>query len=102
MQEILQYLFSGITSGAIYAVIALGFSMLYNSTDLINFAHGEFVMLGGLALVTLWAGLGLPLLAALLLTVAAVAVVGAAFQRLAIATVRNPHLSGLVIIADVF
>ncbi|MFA7424228.1 MAG: branched-chain amino acid ABC transporter permease [Desulfosarcinaceae bacterium] len=98
MQEILQYLFSGITSGAIYAVIALGFSMLYNSTDLINFAHGEFVMLGGLTLVTLWAGLGLPLVVALLLSVAAVAVVGAAFQRLAIATVKNPHPIVLVII----
>jgi len=41
----LQYLFSGLTSGAIYAVIALGFTMLYNATGLINFAQGEFVML---------------------------------------------------------
>ena len=90
MQEILQYLFSGVTSGAIYAVIALGFSMLYNSTELINFAHGEFVMLGGLALVTLWGALGLPLLAALLISVVAVAAAGAVFQRLAIATVKHP------------
>jgi len=48
MQEIIQYFFSGITNGAIYAVIAIGFSMLYRSTDLINFGHGEFVMLGAL------------------------------------------------------
>jgi len=50
MQELLQYLFSGITNGAVYAVIALGFSMLYSSTGLINFAHGEFVMVGALSL----------------------------------------------------
>ena len=39
MQEIVQYLFSGITTGAVYAVIAVGLSMLYSSTELINFAH---------------------------------------------------------------
>jgi branched-chain amino acid transport system permease protein len=72
-QELLQYLFSGITNGAIYAVIAVGFSMLYSSTELINFAHGEFVMLGAMGLVTLWAGFGLPLPLAFVLTVFGVA-----------------------------
>ena len=41
MQEIVQYLFSGITTGAVYAVIAVGLSMLYSSTELINFATGS-------------------------------------------------------------
>ena len=54
MQEIVQYLFSGITTGAVYAVIAVGLSMLYSSTELINFAHGEFVMIAALVMVTLW------------------------------------------------
>ncbi|MGD8686921.1 MAG: branched-chain amino acid ABC transporter permease, partial [Syntrophobacterales bacterium] len=44
--QILQYIISGITNGAIYAVIALGFTIIYNSTEVINFAQGEFVMLG--------------------------------------------------------
>ncbi|MFP5212089.1 MAG: ABC transporter permease subunit, partial [Acidobacteriota bacterium] len=61
MQEILQYIFSGVTNGAIYAIIALGFTMLFNSTGLINFAQGEFVMLGALGLIALWKGAGLPL-----------------------------------------
>ncbi|MGE0085981.1 MAG: branched-chain amino acid ABC transporter permease [Desulfococcaceae bacterium] len=98
MQEFLQYLFSGLTNGAIYAVIAVGFSMLYNATELINFAHGEFVMLGALGLVTLWTGFHLPLPLAFFLTVAAVSLAGLLFERLAIRTVKKPHPIVLVII----
>ena len=98
MQELLQYLFSGITNGAIYAVIAVGFSMLYNATELINFAHGEFVMLGALGLVSLWGVGGVPLPLAFMLTVVLVAGVGLLFERLAIRTVRKPHPIVLVII----
>lgn len=98
MQEILQYLFSGATTGAIYAVIAVGFSMLYSSTELINFAHGEFVMLGALAMVTLTGDMQIPLLPAFLLTVAAVAAIGMLFERLAIRTVKRPTPIVLIII----
>lgn len=98
MQEFLQYLFSGLTSGAIYAVIALGFTMLYNATALINFAQGEFVMLGALSLIALWKGCGLPLTAAFSLSVIGVSLVGLLLERLAIRTVRKPHPIVLVII----
>lgn len=98
MQEALQYLFSGLTNGAIYAIIAIGFSLLFSATDLINFAHGEFVMLGGLGLVTLWTGLHLPLPVALALTVAGAAAAGLIFERLAIRPVKKPHPLVLVII----
>ncbi len=98
MQEVLQYLFSGITSGAIYAIIALGFSMLYMATDLINFAQGEFVMLGALGFVSLWSGLKLPLIVAFVLSVLLVTVVGFLFERLAIRPVRRPQPITLIII----
>jgi len=98
MQELLQYLFSGVTSGAIYAVIALGFTMLYNATELINFAQGELVMLGALTLVSLWAGLQLPLPAAFVLAVAAVCGVGLLLELLALRNVRKPHPILLVLI----
>ena len=98
MQEIIQYLFSGITSGAIYAVIAVGFSMLYSSTELINFAHGEFVMLGALGMVTLTGSFAMPVLPAFVLTVAAVSVLGMLFERLAIRTVHRPSPIALIII----
>ncbi len=98
MQELLQYLFSGITSGAVYAVIALGFTMLFNSTGLINFAQGEFVMLGALSLITLWRDFKLPLPLAFGLAVVGVALVGVLLERLAIRSVRKPHPIVLVII----
>jgi branched-chain amino acid transport system permease protein len=97
-QEILQYLFSGVTNGAIYAVIALGFTMLFSTTSLINFAQGEFVMLGALGLITLWKGFQLPLGVAFLLSTLGVAGVGLLMERLAIRTVRKPHPIVLVII----
>ena len=98
MQEFLQYLFSGITNGAIYAVIAVGFSMLYNSTELINFAHGEFVMLGALIMVTLCSFLKIPMPIAFVLTMIIVSGAGLVFERWAIRTVSKPHPIVLVII----
>ena len=90
MQELIQYLFSGITTGAIYAVIAVGLSMLYASTELINFAHGEFVMVGAMGLVTLWVHLGLPLPVAMIGAVALGCFIGLLFERFAIRTARAP------------
>jgi branched-chain amino acid transport system permease protein len=49
----LQYFFSGITKGSIYAVVAIGFNLIYSATGILNFAQGEFVMLGGMMAVTL-------------------------------------------------
>jgi branched-chain amino acid transport system permease protein len=49
----LQYLLSGITKGGIYAVVAIGFNLIYSATGVLNFAQGEFVMLGGMVAVTL-------------------------------------------------
>ncbi len=51
MAEFLQFMFSGLTVGAIYALVALGFTLIYNASDVINFAQGEFVMLGGMVTV---------------------------------------------------
>jgi branched-chain amino acid transport system permease protein len=98
VEALVQYVFSGLTNGAIYAVIAIGFSMLYSATELINFAHGEFVMLGALGLVTLWGGLELPLPVAFVLSVGGTALVGFLFERMAIRTVAKPHPIVLVII----
>ena len=51
MPEFLQFPFSGLTVGAIYALVALGFTLIYNASDVVNFAQGEFVMLGGMVTV---------------------------------------------------
>ncbi|MBC7360158.1 MAG: branched-chain amino acid ABC transporter permease [Desulfacinum sp.] len=98
MSEILQYLLSGITTGAIYAVIALGFTMLYNATELVNFAQGEFVMLGSLGLFTLLSALGWPLWAAFPTVTLAVGLLGVLLERLAIRPVKKPEPITLIII----
>ena len=62
LAEFLQFLFSGITVGSTYALAALGFTLIYNSSHVINFAQGEFIMLGGmLAVYFTNSGLGLSL-----------------------------------------
>ena len=51
LAQFLQFLFSGVTVGATYALAALGFTLIYNASNVINFAQGEFIMLGGMLAV---------------------------------------------------
>ena len=68
MSELLQFLLSGVTVGAVYALVALGFTIIYNASDVVNFAQGEFVMLGGMISVAgVATGLPLTLLTSLVL-----------------------------------
>lgn len=96
--QILQYILSGLSTGAIYSLIGIGFAIIYNSTGIINFAQGEFVMLGGIITWFFLAVLKLPLLAAMLLAVLITTVAGVVFERLAIRPLRNASPLILVII----
>jgi branched-chain amino acid transport system permease protein len=97
MPEFLQFMFSGLTVGAIYALVAVGFTLIYSSSDVINFAQGEFVMIGGMVTYVLAAaGVSLPI-AALLAIVVAVAV-GLLLHRLAIEPARDASAVTLIII----
>ncbi len=60
MAQLLQFISSGLTVGAIYALVGLGFTLIYKASDIINFAQGEFVMLGGMTTVFVGAA-GVPL-----------------------------------------
>ncbi len=93
----LQYLAGGLTAGLIYALVALGFSIVFNASRAINFAQGEFVMIGGMSAVTL-VGLGLPLVAAAPLAVLAAVVVGLVLEKVAIEPARNADTVTLIII----
>lgn len=95
--QLLQYLLSGLTVGAIYALVALGFSIIYNASRVINFAQGEFVMIGGMATVSLIAT-GLPLPLAALLAIVATTLVGLALERFAVERVRGESVVTLIII----
>jgi len=93
----LQYLFSGITLGAIYALAGLGFSIIYNASHVINFAQGEFLMIGGMATVSL-VGMGVPLELAIPLAVAVTAVVGLALARFAVIPAKDASVVTVIII----
>ncbi len=96
--QLIQFLFTGLTLGSIYALVALGFTMIYNATGIINLAQGEFVMLGGLIMVFCTVVLKIPLLIAFLLTVTVVMVVAAIFERLAINPLKKASLITLIMI----
>lgn len=93
----IQFVASGLTAGAIYALVALGFSIIYNASGAINFAQGEFVMIGGMSAVTLVAA-GLPLPVALPLAVLVGGAVGLLLEKLAIEPARNAGTVTLIII----
>ena len=83
MSELLQFRVAGLKNGSIYALMALGFTIVYAATGAINFAQGEFFMLGGMLCVFVHRP-GLPLPLAAVAAIAATAAVGAAFELLAV------------------
>lgn len=97
LSELLQFLFSGLTVGAMYALAALGYALIYNASHIVNFAQGEFIMLGAMtAAAMVEAGSGLPL--AITVAVVASTLTGALMERLAIRPARGAPLITLLII----
>src|SRR6266576_3968097 len=104
MDTFLQQLVNGLTAGSVYAVVALGYTMVYGIIQLINFAHGEVVMIGAMVAFTVINALapaGLPPLAVVLIgTACAIPVcmlVGYAMERLAYRPLRGaPRLAPLI------
>jgi len=95
--ELLQYLLSGLTMGGIYALVALGFVIIHNVTGIINFAQGEFVMLGAMFMVTL-VNAGVPAAGALVIAVILVMIVVGLIEFGAIRTAKKASPLTLVII----
>src|SRR5215831_9521661 len=97
MAAFLQFTFSGLTVGAVYALVAVGFTLIYNASDVVNFAQGEFVMLGGMVTVfASAAGVALPF-AALIAIFVAVGV-GLLLYWCAIAPARGASAVSIIII----
>lgn len=92
----LQYVLSGITSGSIYAIVAIGFNIIYNTTGIINFAQGEFVMLGAMIAISL--SPFMPLGAAIACAVVITAIVGALVEIAFIRWLKSPSVLRLIII----
>ena len=96
MVELAQYLASGVVVGAIYGLIAIGFTAVYNATGIVNFAQGDFSMLGALVTIAALAA-GVPLLAAIVLAVLAVGMLASVIERVAIRPVGADVLRGIII-----
>lgn len=96
MSQVLQYAFSGITVGSVYAVVAIGFNMIYSTTGILNFAQGEFLMLGGMTAITFADFLPLPL--AVAAAVVVVALCGCALELLLFRRLRSHSLLHIIII----
>ncbi|GAB4274055.1 MAG: branched-chain amino acid ABC transporter permease [Coriobacteriia bacterium] len=98
LEQLPQYLVAGLKSGAVYALMALGFTIVYAATGVINFAQGEFFMLGGMFAVWVLNVLGAPLWASAVLAVLLTAVVAVIFEVLAIRPRKDGDPLALIII----
>ncbi|MEN8141337.1 MAG: branched-chain amino acid ABC transporter permease [Thermodesulfobacteriota bacterium] len=91
-----QYLFAGITYGIIYAIVAIGFNIIYNTTGIINFAQGEFVMLGGMSAISFNQMMPLPL--AIVCAVAVTMIFGGLLEIIFIRWLESPSVLRMIII----
>lgn len=94
--QVLQYLLAGIATGSVYATVAIGFTVVYNSTGIINFAQGEFLMLGGMIAISL--ARVMPLAPAIAVAVLATGLVGVLVQLLFLGWLKNPAILRMIII----
>lgn len=96
MDQVLQYIFSGITVGSIYAIVAIGFNIIYSTTGVLNLAQGEFVMLGGMAAYSLAAIM--PLALAIPAAVIMVAICGVLLELVFFRHLSSHSLLHMIII----
>jgi branched-chain amino acid transport system permease protein len=96
--HIVQYLVSGLTTGSIYALIALGFCTVHNATGIVNFTQVDFVSLGGLVMYTFLLGWGLPIPIAFILAVGVVTAVGGLVELTAIRPAKSKSIVILIFI----
>jgi branched-chain amino acid transport system permease protein len=96
--QIIQYVLSGLTVGCIFALIALGFNIIYNVTEVINFAQGEFAVWGGLVMVLLIQTLPLPLIVNFAVAVVLVSAIGGLIYLLTIRPLKSPSVLTMIMV----
>lgn len=95
--QILQYLINGISIGAVYAIIALGYTMVYGIAKMLNFAHGDVIMVGAYISFCVTNYMGLPAIVSVLAAVAVCTVLGIVIEGLAYKPLRGtPSLAVLI------
>ena len=99
MIQFLSYLVNGISLGSVYAIIALGYSMVYGIAKMLNFAHGDVIMIGAFVCFSATQYLGVPALVGVLLSVAVCTVLGITIERLAYKPLRSATSLAVLITA---
>ena len=98
MSSFLQYLFAGLSTGAIYALIAIGWVLIFNVSGVLNLAQGELLMVGGLTFGWLAANSNVPVAAALVLAIAAAVAVAVLLDVVAVRRVRSHDIVPLILV----
>lgn len=93
----ISYLINGLSLGSVYAIIALGYTMVYGIAKMLNFAHGDIIMIGGYVVFLATSSAGMPPLLAVLLSVIVCTVLGVTIERIAYKPLREaPSLAVLI------
>ena len=97
----ISYLISGLSLGSVYAIIALGYTMVYGIAKMLNFAHGDVIMIGAYMALISMTQLGVPVLPAILIAVVICTVLGVVIERIAYKPLRNASSSLAVLITAI-
>ena len=95
----LSYLISGLGLGSVYAIIALGYSMVYGIAKMLNFAHGDIIMVGAFVTYYAMSSYGMPVLVAVLVSTVVCTVLGVVIERLAYKPLREASSLSVLITA---
>ena len=97
--EFIQQFINGLNLGSIYALMALGYTMVYGIAKMLNFAHGDIIMVGGFVIFTIVSTLGLPPMVGVLAAVIACTVLGVVIERVAYKPLRGASSLAVLITA---
>lgn len=96
-EQLLQFLITGITVGSTYALVGLGFAIIYNASDVVNFAQGEFVMIAAMTAISLLTA-GVPYIPALLGAIVVTVCIGLMLEKFAIEPAKGASVVTMIII----
>lgn len=97
----ISYLINGISLGSVYAIIALGYTMVYGIAKMLNFAHGDVIMVGGYVVLTIVSTMGMPPAVGIIAAVIVCTVLGVVIERVAYKPLRNAASSLAVLITAI-
>ncbi len=99
--DFVSYFINGVSLGSVYAIIALGYTMVYGIAKMLNFAHGDVIMVGGFATFTIVSTLGLPPILGVLVAVVICTILGVVIEKIAYKPLRNASSSLAVLITAI-